>query len=114
MKRIEFNKWYPKLRKLLQQHGNNYSFKGNVNYLKTVKTTLETLQCQEDQFADFVIKKQSEINELPEGFLKTKMQDHLDKITVQTHAHFNKLIEKYKWLLQDEAGPRKNFNFSGD
>jgi len=95
MKKPDFRKLYSLLRGFLREHEASYSVKLNTHSLQTVRAALESLQQQEDQFAQFVIKKQGEIDSMPEGILKLRMQEHLDKVTEQTHGHFAKLMDKY-------------------
>ncbi len=106
MKHFDLNKHSSdlrqRLRNVLRKHECAYSFKRSKAYLQTLKTTLESLQQQEAQFADFVIQKQKEIDVMESGIFKSKMQEHLDKIAAQTYDHFCKLTDKYQWMLKSE------------
>jgi len=100
-----------RLRNVLRKHEMAYAFKKSIVYSKTIKSTLEALQLQEEQFSDFVIRKQKEIDEMEPG-IKGKMQDHLDQITRHTYQHFSKLIDKYQWMLKSNRDEETKFNYS--
>jgi len=104
MKQIDFNKYSSamkqRLRNVLCKHENEYAFKISRDYSQTLKITLESLRIQKEQFAEFVICKQKEIDAMDPGIIKSKMQEHLDKISMQTYEHFSKLTDKYLRLLK--------------
>lgn len=114
MKPFDFNKHSlalkQRLRNVLQKHEDAYAFQKSKAYSQTLKATLDTLRKQEEQFVDFVIRKQQEIDEMEQGIFKEKMQEHLDKIAVHTYEHFNKLTDKYQWLLKGDGSVKEKFN----
>lgn len=116
MKNFDFNKHSSALKKrlrdVLRKHETAYAFKMSKAYMQTLKSTLESLRLQEEQFADFVIAKQKEIDAMEPGIIKSKMQEHLDKIAVHTYDHFSRLTDKYQWLLKDNKDDGMNFNYS--
>lgn len=83
-----------RLRDVLHKHETAYAFKIRNVYSQTLQSTLEALRIQKEQFADFVICKQKEIDAMETGIIKIKMQEHLDKIAVHTYEHFGKLTDK--------------------
>jgi len=114
MKPFDFNKHSlslkQRLRDVLQKHENAYDFQKSKAYSQTLKATLDALRTQEELFVDFVIRKQKEIDEMEQGIFKDRMQEHLDKIAVYTYQHFNKLTDKYQWLLKGDRSSKEKFN----
>ena len=111
MKPFEFNKYSSALkqwlRDVLQKHERAYAFQKSKAYSQSLKKMLETLRTQEDQFVDFVIHKQKDIDEMEQGFFKEKMQEHLDRIAVNTYGHLNKLNNKYQRMLEGNANSKQ-------
>jgi hypothetical protein len=101
-----------RLRDVLGKHETAYAFKMNKVYSQTLQSTLEALRIQEEQFADFVIRKQEEIDAMETGIIKSKMQEHLDKIAVRTYEHFGKLTDKYQWMLKGDNDEGTKLNYS--
>jgi hypothetical protein len=116
MKRFDFNKYSSalkqRLRDALRKHESAYAFKMSKVYSQTVKDTLNALRIQEEEFADFVIRKQKEIDAMELGIIKSRMQKHLDKISVYTYEHFCKLTDKYEWMLKGDNDEELKFNYS--
>jgi hypothetical protein len=97
---FDFNKYSSALkqglRDILHKSEANYTFKTSNAYKQTLKATLESILLQKEQFADFVIRKQAEIDTMDPGIIKNKMQEHLDQVAKLTYEHFSKLTAKYK------------------
>lgn len=115
MKPFDFNKhssaMKQRLRDVLRKHEAAYAFRLSRDYSQTLQSTLEALRIQEEQFADFVICKQKEIDAMESGIIKSKMQEHLDKIAVHTYEHFGKLTDKYQWMLKDDHDQGTKFSY---
>lgn len=116
MKPSDFNKHSSALKKwlraFLRKHETACAFKMSKVYSQTLQSTLGALRIQEEQFADFVIRKQKEIDGMETSIIKSKMQEHLDKITVRTYGHFDKLTYKYQWMLKGDNDEGTKFNSS--
>jgi hypothetical protein len=116
MKPIDFNKYSSaikqRLRDVLGRHETAYAFMTSKDYSHTLKVTLESLRIQEEQFEEFVIRKQKEIDAMDAGIIKSKMQEHLDKIAVQTYEHFSQLTAKYLRMLKRADGEGTIFNYT--
>jgi len=81
-------------------------------YSQTYQSTLETLRIHKEQFAEFVIRKQKEIDAMETGIIKSKKQEHLNKIAVHTYEHIGKLTDKYPWRLKGHNDKGTKFNYS--
>jgi hypothetical protein len=107
MKKIDLDKHSSvikqRLRDGLRQKGTAYEFKISKVYSQTLKDTMASLVIQEEKFADFVFKKQEEIDAMEPGDLKCKIQKHLDRISEHTYEHFSKLADNYHDMMSDNA-----------
>ena len=116
MKQIDFKKYSSalkqRLRNVLCRNETEYAFKISRDYSQTLKITLGSLRIQEEQFAEFVFRKQKEIDAMDPGIIKCKMKDHLDKISIQTYEHFSNLTDKYLRLLKKIDGDDTIINYS--
>ena len=100
-----------RLRNALRKHEIGYAFKMSKAYVHPIKSTMETLRMQEEQFDEFVIRKQKEIDQMDQGIIKSKMQVHLENIKVQTYEHFSKLKNKCQSKLNINKDEEKKFNY---
>jgi hypothetical protein len=107
MKKIDLNKHSSvikqRLRDGLRQKGTACEFKISKVYSQTLKDTMASLLIQEEKFADFVFKKQEEIDAMEPGDLKCKIQMHFDWISEHTYEHFSKIVDNYHDMMNDNV-----------
>jgi len=84
-----FSAFIRRLRSVFIKNVKESDFNTSEGYSQTLATTLESLRLQEEEFVNFIHVKQKEIDSKDPGILKSKMQEHLDKIAAQTHKHFS-------------------------
>ena len=118
MKPFDFNKFYSfsalkqQLNIILHKQESAFAFKISNGHPKTVKDPMSILRQEEEQFADFFIRKQKEIDKMEHGFLKSKMQQYLDYVVLNTCEHYSMLKAKYKYTIKGEIKKKYKFTYS--
>lgn len=118
MKKPDFNKYSSalkeRLKSILRNHELDFSFRMSKICQEGIKDVIAKLKSQEERFADFVIRKQKEIDGMQNSIVKSKMQEHLDKIAVETYQHFNQMIDRYQKMMRSDYGENSDFIFSNN
>ena len=107
-----FSAFLRRLRSVFIKNVKGSDFNTSEGYSQTLATTLESLRFQEEEFANFIHVKQKEIDSKDPGILKSKMQEHLDKIAAQTHKHFSEFKNLYFGLPQANIDREMRLNDS--